>query len=1102
MAINPLLLNVKPISEITTVNNPTKGHLLFYDGSDELKKVDIVEFQSLIGGIAKPLAITDASPTVSGWYKPTTSGTYANAGGLVAQVGYDTLFYFDGTTWSKVEVALPVNDNVINSVETSKGSTGNAVFEYVKKEIETKNLFNKNIFLDGFAFNTANGEVVPMNASNGISDLIPTKPNTLYGLAQIGANDSSITALIIVEYDINKTYLGWSNAQSRATLKTGANTHYVRINPNSASGTFEFWKNNFIFSEIENFPIDYAVYGNVEKQIFQNDLSFFEKHNFLDVITLTNQGVTFQNETLKITTGEKDFYNKQIFSLGTALKYSGEAVIVTRLKGNYNEFLPYFLDQDLIYSTINNAVSNFKVFYGSNTDEFFIVTKGNWDKNYFFVFGKNMRLGGDIQSEINLKIEQFILYLDSNGKPRNLGNVTEAQLQTLSNQIQALSNSVPTTIDQRIASQVPAIVQQQIGSDIDNYLSSHINDFTFLQPNYIQANSTFNLAGLNSAMNGKFISIIQDIDLQGATIDFVAQNVKGLKLVFNGGRILNGKIRSNYTKCIFNSNEAFVNVEILNQFQNDFAIPEWFGAKIDGQDGGIGNFTKDDSFAFNQALKFTSLVKLTGNRTMIVKKPIILNTGNTIEADKNFTVKLGDASNCTMIKNKHIDIPHDAINPVVYPLGFVRDKNITIRGGIWDGNGLKQNRADNPAVGDMPDVIGTPRFLDGDTLNYVGFMMKFADIDGLVIEDLIFKNARTYFLAAGGLKDYAFRNINMIREYHIENGDGIHLHGHCYNGVVENISGQSGDDLFAVTTSEGSRGSIRVGDVKGLRIRNLYNYGEPEGATPQNPKSITDGIIPDTRTTRCVRLTYTDNVIDDVVVSNVRGYNGKFLCEVLMAYLHLPDFSGQNGKIGSVVVENVKNNDGCSPISVGANTKIDHITLKNFYIEWKSTNEYTALVKMTDNFGGGDQWELTRINTIVIDNGHFIKGNTLYDAPHGLVWMTGIIKNLFINNLVIETLPNSTPIDSLFSGRIKYISLTNSKLDVQRIFSTNGYASTDLVFRESGNEWVQNTNVGVMPNRILTETLPLSSNPTNPKIGDKILKSDGIYLFTNAWNKL
>ena len=107
MAINPLLLNVKPISEITTVNNPTDGHLLFYDGSDELKKVDIIEFQSLIGGIAKPLAIADATPTTAGWYKPTTSGTYANAGGLVAQQGYDTLFYFDGTTWSLIAADLP-----------------------------------------------------------------------------------------------------------------------------------------------------------------------------------------------------------------------------------------------------------------------------------------------------------------------------------------------------------------------------------------------------------------------------------------------------------------------------------------------------------------------------------------------------------------------------------------------------------------------------------------------------------------------------------------------------------------------------------------------------------------------------------------------------------------------------------------------------------------------------------------------------------------------------------------------------------------------------------------------------------------------------------
>lgn len=137
MAINPLLLNVKPISEITTVDNPIEGHLLFYDGSDELKKVDIVKFQSLIGGIAKPLAIADATPTTAGWYKPTTSGTYANAGGLVAQVGYDTLFYFDGTTWSLTAVDMPMQDLI--KLQESSNEFDNNKFAY---SIPIKGIFS------------------------------------------------------------------------------------------------------------------------------------------------------------------------------------------------------------------------------------------------------------------------------------------------------------------------------------------------------------------------------------------------------------------------------------------------------------------------------------------------------------------------------------------------------------------------------------------------------------------------------------------------------------------------------------------------------------------------------------------------------------------------------------------------------------------------------------------------------------------------------------------------------------------------------------------------------------------------------------------------
>ena len=1057
--------------------------------------------KKVVGGYKGDLRISDTAPTGIGYYMLLDVGTYTNLGGINATAGNLNFASFDGTTWSKVDVTNFQLSMNVNSVEKTKGVTGEAVYDFLKKEVVTINLFNKKTFKPGYAFSTTNGSVVQMNARNGISELIPVDGDSLYGTVQIGANDSNITVLVIVEYDENKTYIGWQNAQSKATIKTGENTRFVRINPNSAIENFDFWMDNFIFSKVENFPIKFMDYGETEKQIFQNDLSFFEKHNFYEVNTLTTEGVTFQNETLKITTGEKNFYSQQIFLFATLLKYSGNAVVVTKLKGNFQEFLPYFVDNYLTYTTTDNLEGEISFFYGSNSDEFFIVTKNYFNKNNFFVFVKNMRNSGNIQTEINIKIEQFILYLDANGKPRNLDGASVEQLNILSQQIQSLSSSVPQTIDNKISSQVPTIINQQIGSNINDYLANHINDFTFTQPNYIQANSAFNLSGLTPAMNGKFISIIEDIDLQGQTIDFVAQGVKDLKLVFNGGRILNGKIRSNNTHCIFNSNAAFVNVEILNQFNNDFALPEWFGAKIDGQDGGIGNFSKDDSFAMNQALKFASLVKLAGNRTMIIKKPIIVRTGNTIEADRNFEIKLGDGANCTLLKNEHIDIPHDAVNPVVYPQGFKRNKNITIRGGIWNGNGLKQNRADNPSVGDQPDVIGTQRFSDGDTLNYVGFMMKFADIDDFLMENLTLKNGRTYMVAAGGLTNYVFQNITMIRTHYIENGDGIHLHGHCYSGIIQDIKGQSGDDFVAVTTSEAQRLSMRVGDVVGLKIRNLYHYGLVAGATISNPQEMTNGIPPLTKTKRCVRLTYTDNVIDDVTVENVRQYNGDFMVLVVIAYLHLPDFNGTNGKVGSVVVKGLKDNNGCAAISVGANTKVDHITLKDVYIKLEDTVEIPALLRHTDNFGGADQLALTEVGTVVIDNVYFLKGNTLYASADGLVWMLGKLKNLFINNLIVETKSGSSKINALFSGRIDNVSITNSNIDVTEINSTNGNATTNLTFRESNNEF-NSAVMGVIPKRVITESIVLSSNPTNPKMGDKILKSDGIYLYTTSWNKI
>lgn len=118
MAIDPKLLVIKPVDELAEVTGLQAGSMLFYDGSDNLKRISIDTFNNL-SKTAKPLAPTGPTPSAEGLYKPTISGTYTNAGGLVAQVGYDTLFFFNGTTWTKSEFSYPQATQSIVPFSTS-----------------------------------------------------------------------------------------------------------------------------------------------------------------------------------------------------------------------------------------------------------------------------------------------------------------------------------------------------------------------------------------------------------------------------------------------------------------------------------------------------------------------------------------------------------------------------------------------------------------------------------------------------------------------------------------------------------------------------------------------------------------------------------------------------------------------------------------------------------------------------------------------------------------------------------------------------------------------------------------------------------------------
>lgn len=145
-------------------------------------KINDVE-KKVVSNILGTISPTDAAPTVKGSYKPTIAGTYTNLGGLVAKEGYDTLFYFNGTTWSKSEVAMP------------KGADGKTIEDWSAKTFTA----GSNVFYNGKIY---------ANIADALSTDVPGLASVW--VEKVGGGDESVNAALN-SYVNEKLYNGKTN---------------------------------------------------------------------------------------------------------------------------------------------------------------------------------------------------------------------------------------------------------------------------------------------------------------------------------------------------------------------------------------------------------------------------------------------------------------------------------------------------------------------------------------------------------------------------------------------------------------------------------------------------------------------------------------------------------------------------------------------------------------------------------------------------------------------------------------------------------------------------------------------------------------------------
>lgn len=140
------------------------------------------------------------------------------------------------------------------------------------------------------------------------------------------------------------------------------------------------------------------------------------------------------------------------------------------------------------------------------------------------------------------------------------------------------------------------------------------------------------------------------------------------------------------------------------------------------------------------------------------------------------------------------------------------NRNITIAGGIWDGN----NR-------------NNPRGTEGDLDAYTGSLINMKNVKGLTLENLLLKDSTAYFIRLSSVTQFRVEKIRHQITHVTRNQDGVHCAGNCSDGHIHDIEARglytTGDDLIALNADDALLRSellgAEAGPIRNLTISNI-----------------------------------------------------------------------------------------------------------------------------------------------------------------------------------------------------------------------------------------------------------------------------------------
>ena len=271
-----------------------------------------------------------------------------------------------------------------------------------------------------------------------------------------------------------------------------------------------------------------------------------------------------------------------------------------------------------------------------------------------------------------------------------------------------------------------------------------------------------------------------------------------------------------------------------------------------------GAFAADDSADLQALLDKGGEVRFPAGEFM-VGKTLVVRPGTHLVCEKGFRARLKDGANCAILANAD-----EKTNLV---------SDISVEGGLWDGNNVHQDRSKYSAAGFTPPLrYGAKRY---------GQLIVFSGVRGLRLKGLTVKDPQGFSIQLTDVEDFAVEDITFDCNDKTINEDGVHVNGFARHGRIRGIRGHTNDDLVALNSDEGD---FRTDDctIEDIVIEDLD--GGERGYTG-------------------VRLLSRHARVRDVTIRNVRG---KFQFNVV-SFTHWAGKGNEPGMghFDSIVIEDV-----------------------------------------------------------------------------------------------------------------------------------------------------------------------------------------------------